>query len=479
MARIIPVRNPRSGEHDYELRLADPAEIPALAARLRSGQPAWRAMGLAGRAEVMTRWADVVSANAPQIIDALVADTGRYTISFNEVNGIAKKIRRLCTQAPDWIASDEEASKVAPDVAFRAQYVPFPLAGMIGPWNFPVTLSLIDALPALLAGCAVMLKPSEITPRFIEPLRATIAQVPELAAIFEIVGGDGGVGAAIVENVDMICFTGSVPTGRKIAEAAARRFIPAFLELGGKDPAIVLAGADIGRATDAILRQAVVNSGQVCLSVERIYVDRSIMAAFLKALIAKAEAVSLNDSDIRSGHLGPIISQAQVEILQAHMDEAVAGGAQIHCGGRIEGEGGAWLRPTVITGVTHEMRIIREESFGPIIPVMAFDDTDEAVALANDTEFGLSAAVFAADEAAALAVAEQIDAGGVSINDAGLQSLTTEAEKMSFKSSGLGGSRMGRAGFMRFFRKKALMIQRGSVRKIDQFREQPAEQTDA
>lgn len=476
MARTISVRNPRTGAHDYQLEMPDPADIHALAKRLRSAQAGWQAMGLAGRAEVMTRWADAVSADAPKIIAALVADTGRYTISRNEVNGIAKKVRRLCAQAPGWIASDEESSKIAPDVAFRAQYVPFPLAGMISPWNFPVTLSLIDALPALLAGCAVILKPSEITPRFIEPLRATIAQVPELAAIFEIVGGDGSVGASVVENVDMICFTGSIPTGRKIAEAAGRRFIPAFLELGGKDPAIVLSGADIERAADAILRQAVVNSGQVCLSIERVYVERSIMAPFLQALVGKAEAVSLNDADIRSGHLGPIISQAQVAILQSHIDEAVAGGAQIHCGGRIEGDGGAWLRPTVMTGVTHDMRIIREESFGPIIPVMAFDGVDEAVALANDTEFGLSAAVFAADEAAALAVAERVDAGGVSINDAGLQSLTTEAEKMSFKSSGLGGSRMGRAGFMRFFRKKALMIQRGAVRKIDLFEEQPAEQ---
>jgi succinate-semialdehyde dehydrogenase/glutarate-semialdehyde dehydrogenase len=473
MARTIPVRNPRTGEYDYELQAVEPAELTAIAARLRAAQPGWQALGGAGRAEVMTRWAEAVTADAPRIIDALIADTGRYTISRNEVNSISKKIARLCAQAPGWLETSEETSKVAPNVAFRAQYVPFQLAGMISPWNFPVTLSLIDALPALMAGCAVILKPSEITPRFIEPLRDTIQAVPELAAIFEIVGGDGALGAAVVETVDMICFTGSVPTGRKVAESAGRRFIPAFLELGGKDPAIVLAGADIDSAADAILRQSVVNSGQVCLSLERVYVERPIFEPFLKTLVAKAQAVSLNDQDIRSGHLGPIISEAQITILKAHLDEAVAGGAQVHCGGTFEGKGGAWLRPTVVTGVTHAMRIVGEESFGPLIPVMAFDDAEEAVALANDTEFGLSAAVFAADDAAALAIAERIDAGGVSINDAGIQSLTTEAEKMSFKASGLGGSRMGRAGFMRFFRKKALMIQRGQVRTVEQFREQP------
>lgn len=475
MVQIIPVRNPRTGDDDYELEAVDPADVPAIAVRLRAGQAAWQAMGVAGRAAVMTRWAEVVADHAPQIIDALIADTGRYTISRNEVNSIPGKIARLCAQAPDWMATSEGASKVAPDVAFRAQYVPFQLAGMISPWNFPVSLSLIDTLPALMAGCAVILKPSEITPRFIAPLRETIRAVPELAAIFEIVGGDGKLGAAIVENVDMICFTGSVATGRKVAAAAGRRFIPAFLELGGKDPAIVMAGADIERAADAILRQAVVNSGQVCLSIERVYVERPVFAPFLQALVARAETVTPNDQDIRSGHLGPIISASQVAILRAHLDEAVAGGAQILCGGTIEGEGGAWLRPTVITGVSHAMRIMREESFGPLIPVMAFDGADEAVALANDTEFGLSAAVFAADDATALAVAERIDAGGISINDAGIQSLTTEAEKMSFKASGLGGSRMGRAGFMRFFRKKALMIHRGQVRTIEQFREQPGD----
>lgn len=473
MPRSIPVRNPRTGAFDYELDAISAEELARVVARLRASQPAWEKLGIEGRAAIMRRWADVVEAQAPAIIAALAQDTGRYTISRNEVNGIAKKVRRLCATAPAYLATTEEASRIAPAVSFRAQYVPFQLAGMISPWNFPVTLSLIDALPALLAGCAVIIKPSELTPRFIEPFRATVAAVPELANIFEVIGGDGEAGAALVEAVDMVCFTGSVATGRKVAAAAGRRFIPAFLELGGKDPAIVLAGADIDRAADAILRQAVVNTGQVCLSIERVYVDRAILAPFLDALVTRAQAVELNDTDIRSGHLGPIISSAQADILRAHLDEAVAAGATVHCGGRIEERGGAWLRPTVISGVTHAMRIIREESFGPIIPVMAFDEVDEAVALANDTEFGLSAAVFAADETTALAVAERIEAGGVSINDAGLQSLTTEAEKMSFKSSGLGGSRMGKAGFMRFFRKKALMIQRGPVRDIDEFREQP------
>lgn len=471
MSRTIPVRNPRTGEVDFTLQAADAGQVTALAARLREGQAHWRAIEAAGRVEVMLRWADIFEQNSQPIIDALVADTGRLTISRAEVLAVPAKVRKLCVDIFRLLETQEAQSALLPTVSFRAQYVPYQLVGVISPWNFPVTLSLIDALPALLAGCAVMVKPSEVTPRFIEPFRATIAAVPELAAIFDFVAGDGEAGQAVIEAADMICFTGSVPTGRKVAEAAARRFIPAFLELGGKDPALVLAGADIGRAADAVLRQGVINSGQVCLSIERVYVDRTIYAEFLAALVDRARAVELNTGDIGSGHLGPIISHAQVAVLQAHLDQAVANGATVHCGGSFEGEGGAWLRPTIVTGVDHAMKIVSEESFGPIIPVMAFDTIDEAVALANDSAFGLSAAVFAGSEADAIAVAERIDAGAVSINDAGLQSATTEAEKHSFKYSGLGGSRMGDAGMLRFFRKKALMIQRGPVKPIDAFRE--------
>jgi len=473
MSRTLQVRNPRTGLTDYQFEALDRDAVAAVVTRLRKGQAHWREIGVEGRAAVMLRWAEAVEARRDALVEALVADTGRYTISRNEVEGVAKKIRRLCATAPS-MEGIETPSKMAPDVSFKAQYVPFQLAGMISPWNFPITLSLIDALPALLAGCAVMVKPSELTPRFVEPLRDSIQAVPALAAIFDFVPGVGETGQALVEAVDMVCFTGSVKTGRKVGEAAARRFIPAFLELGGKDPAIVLASADIDRAAGAVLRQAVVNSGQVCLSIERVYVDQTIAARFVEVLVEKASALTINYPDIRSGHLGPIISEAQVAIIEEHLTEAVAGGAVIRCGGEVVHHGGAWLAATVVTNVDHGMRLMTEETFAPIIPVMTFSDEAEAVRLANETDYGLSAAVFAGTDEEALRVAEQIEAGAVSINDAGLQSMTTEAEKMSFKFSGLGGSRMGPAGMMRFFRKKALMIQRGSPRTMDAFAESSA-----
>lgn len=470
--RTIPVRNPRSGLEDYRLRCTDAEQVMAVAASVRSAQPAWLALGLEGRAEALERWAVEVTRHRDALLDALVEDTGRYRLSVSEVEGLPSKIRRWCRMAPGILRTEAITASMAPSVRLDAQYVPYPVAGVISPWNFPLSLAFIDTLPALIAGCAVLLKPSEITPRFIEPLLETVRAVPEVAAVLAILPGDGETGQAVVNAADIVCFTGSVATGRRVAVAAASRFIPAFLELGGKDPAIVLASADLDRATDAILRQGMVNAGQVCLSIERVYVDAKIADAFLNLLTKKASALEINHPDIHRGHIGPIISLRQAAIIEEHLREARELGAVVRCGGDLIEKGGIWCTPTIISNVDHRMRIMREETFGPIIPVAQFTTVDQAIVLANDSDYGLSAAVFAASEEEAISVARRLEAGGVSINDGGLQARTTEAEKHSFKFSGLGGSRMGAAGLLRFVRRKALMIQTGTPRTMDAFDEQ-------
>ena len=214
---------------------------------------------------------------------------------------------------------------------------------------------MLDTIPALLAGCAVLVKPSEVTPRFVAPLMASVREFPELAAVLAIVTGDGQTGAALIEQVDAVCFTGSVATGRKVAEACARRFIPAFLELGGKDPVIVLDSADPDRAAAVVLRASVQATGQACQSLERVYVHERVAAAFLERLVARADAVPLNYPDSRRGQVGPLIFARQAEIIAGQLADAVAKGARILTGGTIENHGGGlWLRPTVVTGVTHE-----------------------------------------------------------------------------------------------------------------------------
>jgi acyl-CoA reductase-like NAD-dependent aldehyde dehydrogenase len=317
---------------------------------------------------------------------------------------------------------------------------------------------MIDAVPALLAGCAVLLKPSEVTPRFIAPVMAAVAEVPDLASVLAIVAGDGVTGQALVDVADCICFTGSVATGRKVAVQAAGRLIPAYLELGGKDPLIVMEGADLEAATDAALRGSVLSTGQACQSIERIYVARPIHDAFLGRLVQKAEAARLNWPDIAAGEIGPIIFDRQADTLSAQIADAKAKGASVLTGGEIQTHGGGrWLRPTVLAGVTSDMAVMRDETFGPILPVVGFDTVEEAVALANDGEYGLSAAVFAATIEEAEAVGRRLEAGAISLNDAALTSIFYEAAKQGFKASGLGPSRMGEDGYRRFLRRQALI----------------------
>ena len=257
-----------------------------------------------------------------------------------------------------------------------------------------------------------------------------------------------------------------------MGEQAARNFIPSFLELGGKDPAIVLEGADIDRAVSAILRGSIINSGQGCQSIERIYVHRRHYDEFLDNLSQRAAQITLNTDDIHKGHLGPMIDCRQAHIIQAQIDAARKMGAVVHTGGEIVEKGGLWYPATVLSNVTHDMKLMREETFGPVMPVMEFETVDEAVSLANDNDYGLSAAVFGPDPETAKTVGRRIEAGAISINDAALTALMYEAEKNSFKLSGLGASRMGPTGYERFFRKQSLMTNTANVFDIDQFKEE-------
>lgn len=342
---------------------------------------------------------------------------------------------------------------------------PYALLGIISPWNHPFLLSSTDAIPALIAGCAVLVKPSEITPRFIEPVMTTIASVPELASVFAYIPGAADVGQAVIENVDALCFTGSVPTGRLIAAACAARFIPAFLELGGKDAAIVTGSADIPSAAAAVLKGSVHNTGQLCFSTERIYVDRTIYEPFLAELVRQSQSLELSYPEPTHGHVGPFILDRQAEIVDGQLSDAVERGARVLTGGpSVEHGGGRYMHPTVVVDVDHSMRLMTEETFGPVMPVMPFDSIDEAVDLANDSDFGLSGAVISGSAEESDAIARRLDAGAISLQDTSLTiGIMRDVEKVAFKSSGLGGSRMGPAGLLRFLRKKALILRNGPV----------------
>lgn len=457
MSKPIEVRNPRTGKFDYVIVPPPPKLLSQQCHRLRRGQIIWQKLAVEERIVALKQWKQAILSERTQLTEALVSDTGRLSTSIMEIDSFIANIDKWCNLAPQLLQSTAKNTSI-PFISLQQTAVPYPLVGVISPWNFPLSLSTIDTIPALLAGCAVIVKPSEITPRFVAPLMTTVNNIPQLREVLNFVEGGSQTGAALIEDVDLICFTGSVETGRLVAENAAINFIPAFLELGGKDPAIVLESADLDLATSAILWASVTNTGQSCSAIERIYVAESIFEEFYHQLVTKAHELKLAYPTVDSGEIGPIISEKQAAVINDHLQDAILKGAVIHCGGKVEELGGGWwCRPTVITQVNHSMQVMTEETFGPIMPVMSFANLEEAVNLANDSIYGLSAAVFAESEELAIEVANQIEAGIISINDAGLSSLINEGDRNAFKFSGLGGSRIGTMGLNRFLRKKAFL----------------------
>jgi succinate-semialdehyde dehydrogenase / glutarate-semialdehyde dehydrogenase len=456
----MQIRNPRTGQSDYTINPPSPAEVATLVNTFRTAQPDWLDLGVEGRIRAMQAWKTVLESQQEVILDALTQDTGRRHETVLELDVVLKSIDRWCGIARTFFTNPERRTSSIPFISIEQDLVPYAVVGVISPWNFPLLLSVIDTIPALLAGCAVVVKPSEVTPRFIRPLMQTIAAVPELARVFAYVEGAGETGAALVDTADLICFTGSTATGKRVYRQASDRFIPVFLELGGKDAALVFEGANLDHATSALLWGSVVNTGQSCLSIERIYVQDTVYEEFVKRLIDKAEDVKLAYPGVLDGQIGPVISDKQVDIINDHLVDALAKGAVLQTGesGCVTLGGGYYCPPTVLTNVNHNMKVMTEETFGPIMPIMPFHNEDEAISLANGTTYGLSGAVFTGDTEHGIRIARRMQCGAVSIDDAALTAVMHEGEKNSFKLSGIGGTRMGPSAIKRFMRQKAYLI---------------------
>jgi len=406
--RTIDARNPRTGELDYSFEVTPTSEIENTANELRANQPKWAALTVDERADILREWARIVSKSS-DLLEALVTDTGRYFIATAEIENLAKSIEGWHMIGRQVFAEQEPIQSSHPSVIYSHQYKPFEVVGIVGPWNFPFLISLIDLLPALMAGSAAITKPSEITPRFIKPLQETLEQVPELHAVCRYIEGDGQTGQDLINNVDAVCFTGSVKTGKLVYESGAKNFIPVYAELGGKDPVIVTENAEPKESAKIILRASVQATGQACQSIERVYAHESIAEELTKELTRLADEVQLNYPNIREGHIGPLIFDQQAAIIESHISDAIDKGASVLTGGSIENHGGGkWIRPTVIRDVDHSMKVMTDETFGPIIPVMSYSDISEAIHLANDTRYGLSAAVLAGSTEEANEIAQQI-----------------------------------------------------------------------
>jgi len=457
------VRNPWTGELDYEFEEPAQSVLDAECERLHAAQQRWFTQGLGFRIEQISHLRQSLETHRDAIVRCLEEDTGRIEIAALEFAMLLDLIDRICAGAPEVLSETGAGTTGVENVSARQQRVPYGLMLNIAPWNFPLILSFLDVIPALVSGSSALIKPSEVTPRWVDPVRKAIAEVDELASVLGILVGTGATGARLIEQADVLSFTGSVKTGRIVAVAAAKTFIPGFFELGGKDPAIVLKSADIDTAAATILYSSISSTGQACQSLERVYVDQEIMPEFVERLVENAAQTSINYPNKADGIIGPFIFAKQPETVKAHLDDALAKGATLHCGGEFIDHGGIWLEATILTGVDHSMLVMTDETFGPVVPVMGFSGAEQAIQLANDTKYGLSASVFAGTVEEGAEVARRVNAGAVSVNDASLTARIHNTSHESFGFSGLGRSRFGPEGIARYTREKAIFQNESGV----------------
>ena len=467
MTEAIGVENPATGETLAEVPELTADEIAGIVGVARAAQLGWEEAGFERRADVLLAARAWMVANAERVVSTICAETGRPAdeTQFAEFAYGLSALEFWAKQAPSYLA-DEEIESASPFVRGRrmlVRYRPVGVVGVIGPWNYPLNNSFGDCIPALAAGNAVVLKPSEVTPltSLLMAEMLTESGMPE--GVFQVATGRGDAGAALVDEVDFVMFTGSVETGKKVMARAAETLTPVSLELGGKDPMIVLADADLERATNAAASYGLSNSGQVCISVERIYVEDEIHDEFLQRLQAKVEALRQGPpGDPGTVDVGAIIFPPQIDLIEAHVNDAVERGARVVTGGR-RGEGpGRFFQPTVLAEVDHSMRCMTEETFGPTLPVMRVRDADEAVSLANEGPYGLQASVWTRDEVRGEEIARRIEAGVACVNDAQVNYLALELPMGGWKESGL-GSRHGPDGIRKYTRRQSLLVTPGDA----------------
>lgn len=455
---VIEVRNPATGDQVGTVPLTSADEVADAVRALRGHQPAWEALGPQGRKHWLLKLQDWLIDNTEALADTLQSESAKPRVDALIDPAFAVDLTGYyARRAASFLADDHPSphSPLARVKKLTVAYRPYPVVGVITPWNFPLAMPVIDVIPALAAGAAVILKPSEVTPLSAVHLARGWAEIGA-PPVFTVVTGAGETGAAVVEHVDYVQFTGSTATGRRIAERCARRLVPYSLELGGKDPAIVLADADLDRAAHGIAFGGMFNAGQVCISVERVYVEAPVYDRFVEKLTDAVAALRLGLDERVSAHdVGALANENQALIVARHVDEAVAAGARVTTGGKRTGDG-TFFEPTVLVDVDHSMSCVREETFGPTLPVMKVADAEEAIALANDSIYGLSASVWTGDKARGEQVARRLNAGAVNINDVFANLFSFAMPMGGWGQSGIGARWGGASGVRKYCRPQAI-----------------------
>jgi len=440
-APTFETRDPRTGETIALVPEHGPAEVEAAVDRARAAYASWSALDFAARLEHVLAVRDLMIDRTDEIVDVVCRETGKL-----EAEAVSSELLATCELIEFYRRHGDKALRperipagpLMPHKKAWRTYEPMGVVGVISPWNYPVTLVMSPVVSALLAGNTVVLKPSEVTPLVGLAVGRLFAEVGAHPDIVQVVTGGGATGEALVRSgVQKIAFTGSVRTGKLIMQGAAETLTPVLLELGGKDPLIVCEDADLERAASGTVWGAFMNSGQTCISVERAYVHQAVYDRFVDLVADRTRALRHGSG---AGHdVGSMSFERQLDIVERQVDDALAKGAKALTGGRrVEGRPGLWYEPTVLVDVDHTMDVMRDETFGPVLPIMAVADDDEAVRLANDSRYGLNSSVWTADADRAARITDALEAGNVCVNDCIVNYAVAGLPFGGVKESGIG-----------------------------------------
>ena len=414
------------------------------------------------------KWRDWIFDHADELLTLLQLESGKSWGDANiEILAGTQSINYWSDNAAEFVAEESVRPSGVANVAKKLaiSYDPYELVGVITPWNYPLAMPLLDIPAALMAGCAVLSKPSEFTPL---AWQRAVQGWKDIGApdVLELLTGAGETGAAVVDAVDMVMFTGSVATGRRIGVRAAERLIPCSLELGGKDAMIVCADADISRAVDGAMWSGFFNAGQTCISVERMYVEAPVYQEFVDELVKRTEALrqGMDADHDYSVDIGAMATEQQLKTVAAHVQDAVSKGARVLTGGTVADDG-LFYSPTVLVDADHSMDCMREETFGPTLPVMKVDSAQQAVELANDSVYGLSGSVWTTDKVNGMRLARQINAGSVNVNNVMMNVFQFPVPMSGWKESGIGTRSGGASGIRKYCKTKSIIDDRVAPKK--------------
>jgi succinate-semialdehyde dehydrogenase/glutarate-semialdehyde dehydrogenase len=460
----VPVTMPFTGEPLGEVPRGKPEDVRAAFERAWRAQPEWAETPLAERVKPFLRYHDLLLDRQDEVLDLIQLENGKSRLhAYEEVVDGALISRHYAHHAASYLEPVRRKG-VVPGLTYTYEHrQPKGVVGIISPWNFPLVLSMSDAIPALIAGNAVVMKPDLQAPFTALWAAALLEECGLSHDLLLIVTGEGPeLGPELIAHSDYLAFTGSTATGRRVAAQAAERLVGCSLELGGKNPMLVLADADVEAAARGAVRGCFAGAGQVCVSIERLYVHESLYHRFLKLFVDETQAVRLGASLDYTYNIGSLASAAQLRKIEEHVRDAVGKGAIVAAGGRARPDLGPYFyEPTILTGVTPEMRLYAEETFGPVVAVYKFDTANEAIERANATPYGLNASVWTRDTAKGRRLATRIQAGTVNVNEAyGATWGSVDAPMGGFKESGL-GRRHGAEGMLRYTEAQTIAIQRG------------------